>query len=602
MMMIVTSVSRYDCVAVAVTTALFGASIIISICCPVVVPITAFNLLSLDGGGRGTTTSGGSFSTTRRTTSRTVLSNLNLKPKEMNRGGYARSSSSTSSSSISNNNHNYKHKLHVLGGVSLLAEEQEVPTATAIVDEGVVIKKNKKNKKGKIQQQQLKKQHPLLVKLDPKDTWIANLDYDAFGKDVTSLGKQLLKKTGDDDVYHLNKIVRWRNIAAVIGLGTVWMTPNPITAVALSTWSYASWTMIAHHTCHGGYNKCNSSSSSKGKRKSRFTSRGFGLGLQNRFIDWLDWMLPEAWNIEHNRLHHYRLNEEKGDPDLVQRNFKSIRDNTKLPYFVKYGITAMLSTIWKWYYYAPNTYKELKVNEWRKSGKKLPVGFDPDEAVTILALFKPSNKNTLHQIFNFGDVIKDVLGPLLFGRYVIIPAVLFGVGSAIGSGLGLGRVLATNAIINLLVGELLTNIHSFATIVTNHSGEDMYTFDDAVIPKTGSFYVRQVVGSVNYNAGNDLIDFSHGFLNYQIEHHVWPHLSMLQYQRGAPQLKAICQKHGVPYVQENVFERVRKTLDVAVGKTSMRIFPTEYEPVNHKAGIKGITWKSTNGAIDDDDE
>merc|ERR1711957_919597 len=129
-------------------------------------------------------------------------------------------------------------------------------------------------------------------------------------------------------------------------------------------------------------------------------------------------------------------------------------------------------------------------------------------------------------------------------------------------------------------------------------GEDMYTFDDAVIPKTGSFYVRQVVGSVNYNAGNDVIDFSHGWLNYQIEHHVWPHLSMLQYQRGAPALKALCETHGVPYIQENVFVRLRKTLDVAVGKTTMRIFPTHYEPTNHKAGNVGITWKSTNGAID----
>jgi hypothetical protein len=24
---------------------------------------------------------------------------------------------------------------------------------------------------------------------------------------------------------------------------------------ALSTWTYASWTMIAHHTCHGRYNR-----------------------------------------------------------------------------------------------------------------------------------------------------------------------------------------------------------------------------------------------------------------------------------------------------------------------------------------------------------
>ena len=48
---------------------------------------------------------------------------------------------------------------------------------------------------------------------------------------------------------------------------------------------------------------------------------------------------------------------------------------------------------------------------------------------------------------------------------------------------------------------------------------------------------------------------------------------MLSYQKAAPELKAICEKHGVPYTQENVFERTRKTVDVMVGKSSMRRWP-----------------------------
>ena len=35
-------------------------------------------------------------------------------------------------------------------------------------------------------------------------------------------------------------------------------------------------------------------------------------------------MLPEAWSVEHNELHHYRLGEE-ADPDLVQRNLAFVR-------------------------------------------------------------------------------------------------------------------------------------------------------------------------------------------------------------------------------------------------------------------------------------
>ena len=77
--------------------------------------------------------------------------------------------------------------------------------------------------------------------------------------------------------------------------------------------------------------------------------------------------------------------------------------------------------------------------------------------------------------------------------------------------------------------------------------------------------------------GTDLIDFHHGWLNYQIEHHLWPDLSMLSYQRGAPLLREICAKHGVPYVKHSVFWRLKKTVDIMTGATSMRRFPNAFE-------------------------
>mmetsp|Transcript_40964 Transcript_40964/g.98084 ORF Transcript_40964/g.98084 Transcript_40964/m.98084 type:complete len:507 (+) Transcript_40964:202-1722(+) len=413
--------------------------------------------------------------------------------------------------------------------------------------------------------------------LAPEDAWIADLDYNSFAKDVTALGKELRQSTGEEDVQHLQKIVQWRNIAAIVGLSTVWMAPNPVTVAALSTWIYASWTMIAHHTCHGGYNRVDAG---------RYNSRGFALGILNRAVDWLDWMQPEAWNVEHNRLHHYRLNEGK-DPDLVQRNLDFLRD-ANVPTPLKYVTVALFLPIWKWFYYAPNTYKELKISEIKSQGKDLPEGFDEEEAVTIVSLFDP-RRNDLRQVVKPHEVFVNVLGPFLT-RYAAIPGALCLVP-------GVGPALAGHAFVNLVLAELLTNVHAFITIVTNHAGEDLYTFDDAVKPNSGPFYVRQIIGSANYDAGNDMIDFAHGFLGYQIEHHVWPDLSMLQYQRGAPKLKSICEKHGVPYVQENVFERLRKTVDIMVGKTTMRVFPTEYEPAKDKAAT--VTWKSTNGAIEE---
>ena len=419
--------------------------------------------------------------------------------------------------------------------------------------------------------------------LGAEDNWVANLDYEGFGREVAALGKELLEDTGEDDVAHLQKIVSWRNVAAVAGLLTMWTTPNPLTIAALSTWTYASWTMIAHHTCHGGYNRVDAGS---------FNSRGFALGtVEQRVRDWCDWIRPEAWNLEHNRLHHYRLNEAK-DPDLVQRNLEFLRD-APVPTFLKYGVVAAVMPVWKWYYYAPNTYKELVVAKMRKDQQPLPENFDVEEAVSFSSILFPRtpSEEAIKHVFKKRELFQNVLAPFLLTRFVLLPLPLLAIPGA-------GPALFTNAVINLVAAELLTNVHAFITIVTNHAGEDLYTFDDAVKPKTPSFYVRQIVGSANYATGTDAIDFSHGWLNYQIEHHVWPDLSMLQYQKGAPKLKAICEKYGVPYVQESVMERLRKTVDIMIGKSTMRTFPTQYEPMADKA-TNGISWKTTtDGAID----
>jgi fatty acid desaturase len=378
--------------------------------------------------------------------------------------------------------------------------------------------------------------------------------------------------------------LKWRDISAAVGIATMWMTPNPLTVAALSTWTYASWTMVAHHTCHGGYNRVDAG---------KFNSRGFALGnVVKRVQDWCDWMAPEAWNVEHNRLHHYHLGEDK-DPDLVQRNLEFLRDSQE-PMYQKYATVLALMPIWKWAYYAPNTYKELQIQKFKRNEIDLPKDFEPTKAATVSHILLPKDaaERATQQVVKPMDFFANVLGPFLFSRFILLPLPLLAVP-------GVGQSLFFHAIINLVLADLLTNLHGFITIVTNHCGDDIYTFDDQVKPKSGSFYVRQIVGSANYKTGDDITDFAHGWLNYQIEHHVWPDLSMLQYQRGAPQLKAICEKYGVPYVQESVWTRLFKTIDVMVGNSSMKRFPTELEPASDKAGKSGVTWKSTNGAIDE---
>merc|ERR1711957_70822 len=257
-----------------------------------------------------------------------------------------------------------------------------------------------------------------------------------------------------------------------------------------------------------------------------------------------------AWNVEHNNLHHYRLGE-SGDPDLVERNLELMRD-IQLPRPLKYVGVAFLAAMWKWYYYAPNTYKQLKIAQMRKDG------------ITV-------SEEDAHAPFT-------------------LPAPLLLIKALLGTSLP----LYATAVANLALADAVSNIHSFIIIATNHCGDDMYKFDRSVTPRSGSFYMRAITSSSNFRTSNgidpktglarrvhgnmaDLNDFMHGWLNYQIEHHAFPQLSMPSYQKSAPQMRALCAKHNVPYVQHSVFRRLKKTADVMVGHKSMRPFDRSWE-------------------------
>jgi fatty acid desaturase len=403
--------------------------------------------------------------------------------------------------------------------------------------------------------------HPAGDEKAPENAWLKKFDLVAFKADIDALGAKLEAAQGPADVAHLDKIIMWSNMCFFLGALTMWYKVNLFSIVMLSTFTFSRWTMIAHHTCHGGYDKVH-------PNKNRFNRFKFAVGsLWNRMCDWFDWMMPEAWNVEHNNRHHYCLSELE-DPDLVENNLKSIRE-MQAPVALKYLIVGINMMTWKWAYYAPNTYKELKLAKLRRAGKPMPAGVDTTDALTIRCLL--AGNSTFYSLWEF---ITVVAGPYLLIHFFLMPAFLLFVENYAGVAPGTYYIPAVK---NLFCAEILTNVHAFVAIVTNHAGDDMYRFRDACTPYSGSFYLRQVLASVDFSYGSDLVDFLHGWLNYQVEHHLWPNLSMLSYQKAGPLVKAICVKHGVPYVQQNVFWRVHKTAEIMVGTTSMRWFPEAKE-------------------------
>lgn len=382
-------------------------------------------------------------------------------------------------------------------------------------------------------------------------TKLPDIDRAAFAADVRSLRAELQADLGAPDLAHLRCMERWGRAADLLGLATAWIGVNPLSALALALGQSARWTMIAHHVLHRGYDRVPGV-------PARCRSDVFARGWR-RWLDWPDWILPAAWSHEHNVLHHFHTGE-TADPDLVEHNAWLLRLKV-VPRPVKWSLIVLLMLTWKLLYYAPNTFWAWReqARSKRDASRNGARGGHGAKAVSgAWRLLYPGERLLLPLTPRGWHFWLRSALPYAAFRFGLIPALF----------LPLGEAACWAVLFNLLIAELLTQLHTFFIIVPNHAGDDVYRFDDHFADRD-EFVLRQVVGSVNYPGGSDWRDFLQGYLNYQIEHHVWPDLPLLKYQQAAPRLKAICERHGVPYLEDSVFRRFAKTWAVLMGDSTM---------------------------------
>ena len=342
--------------------------------------------------------------------------------------------------------------------------------------------------------------------------------------EVRALRAEVDASLGPEDLAHLTRIERWGRAATAVGLATAWIAPNPVSAVALSLGRSTRW-LLMHHVGHKGYDKVPNV-------PREYTSEVFAQGAR-RWRDWPDWMLPQAWIYEHNILHHHHTGERR-DPDLIERNVAWLND-PRVPKPVRWALLGVLGVSWKASYYAPNT---LRVWLHRH---------DPKGA-------RPSTTRAQR----VKKLLRESYVPYAARTFVALPLAFA----------PLGPWAVFSALCNSVMGEALSNFHTFFVVGPNHTGDDLYRFDDRPESKD-EYLARQVLGSVNYRTGGDLNDYAHLWLNYQIEHHLFPDIPMLKYRQVQPKVRALCEKYGLPYVQQPVWTRFRKMAEVFVGDARM---------------------------------
>ena len=316
---------------------------------------------------------------------------------------------------------------------------------------------------------------------------------DEFGRALDAIRARVADDLGQADVDYLRRVVRAQRGLEVAGRGLLflgWVPPVWALATTMLGVSKILDNMeIGHNVMHGQYDWTNNPA---------WSSTTF---------DWDTACPADQWRHSHNFVHHTFTNIVDMDRDIG------------------YGVLRVSpSTPW---------------SPWRLANPAI---------ATLLALN-----------FDLGVMLHDVE----FDRVLRGDRPWADAWTTLRAGLGkTGRLAAKDYVFWPLVtgpmflstlaanatANLMRNVWAFTIIFCGHfpDGTHEFTLEECEGESRGHWYFRQVLGSANIEGG-PLFHVMSGNLSHQIEHHLFPDLPARRYKEVAGEVRALCERYGLPY-------------------------------------------------------
>ncbi|ERN08621.1 acyl-lipid (9-3)-desaturase [Amborella trichopoda] len=105
-------------------------------------------------------------------------------------------------------------------------------------------------------------------------------------------------------------------------------------------------------------------------------------------------------------------------------------------------------------------------------------------------------------------------------------------------------------------------------------------------PKGNDWFEAQTKGSLDISC-SPWMDWFHGGLQFQVEHHLFPRLPRWQLRKVAPLVRALCKKHGLPYVSVTFWEANSMTIG------TLRAAALQARDLSNPAP-KNLLWEAVN--------
>jgi linoleoyl-CoA desaturase len=337
---------------------------------------------------------------------------------------------------------------------------------------------------------------------------LTDADVDALATELDAIRRDVEDALGESDARYIH-----RTIAAQRGLEVAGRLLLAFGSKRVAWWAGAGTLAvakiienmeIAHNVLHGQWDWMNDPE------------------IHSSTWEWDMVGASKHWRITHNVAHHKYTNILGMDDDVGYGVLRVTRDEP-----------------WK-----PRNVLNLVINT------VLAVQFEWGIALQHLELRKVANPETRLAAIERLRELSTKAGRQLAKDYLVYPAL-----TALSPGAGFTSTLKAN-----LLANVLRNLWANAVIFCGHfpDGAEKFTASDMAGEGQGQWYLRQMLGSANIDAG-PVLGFMTGNLSYQIEHHLYPDLPSRRLAEISVRVRALCDKYDLPYTSGPMLVQYAKT-------------------------------------------
>lgn len=334
---------------------------------------------------------------------------------------------------------------------------------------------------------------------------LTDADIEALAAELDSIRTDVEESLGERDARYIHRTIAAQRVLEVAGRALLAFGSKRVAWVAgtasLAVAKIIENMEIAHNVLHGQWDWMNDPE------------------IHSSTWEWDMVGASKHWRLTHNVSHHKYTNILGMDDDVGYGVLRVTRDEPWKPRnTLNLAINTMLAVGFEW----GIALQHLELRQIRKPETR---------AATVVRLKELSTKAAR-------QLAKD---------YVAYPAVTALSRMATMRPGSPGALFGATVKANL-AANVIRNIWTNAVIFCGHfpDGAEKFTTTDMAGEQQGQWYLRQMLGSANIDAG-PVLAFMTGNLSYQIEHHLYPDLPSRRLAEIAVRVRQVCEKYDLPY-------------------------------------------------------